>query len=394
MTNPAIPAYVAFAYMLVITAVGMLFAYRLFSQRQCSSWEFFRYPIQIYHHWIFSILFFAYITIGIVLLALTTIHAHTWAGWCWRWSIVGAASLDSFCAIKSAKEQAKYQPAVVLQFVIASIETLLVIVSPTIPILLVTRYLTFAAIFCHAVWTSISAAFWMPSRTRIIRLAVSFGQGLGAVAMIWTPLGFVIIFCSCSIVFYAEELNKSRQPILPISSGPIRTNFHSTKESRRKYKIVFFGNGPERVQTLSRALDWPRKRGEAGGLATYDHPTRYDTTLLSVDPKIESEKDGSDYMRTLINGATAVVLVFDICDVESFEYIRGLKGFPPGQSGLLVGFRHFGEGFVVSEKDVRSLANQHGWDFAMFEDIVGAFEGLVSKMTAKPHPTGRPGFLP
>ncbi|KAF2971937.1 hypothetical protein GQX73_g1522 [Xylaria multiplex] len=233
----------------------------------------------------------------------------------------------------------------------------------------------------------------MPSRTRIVRLGASFVQGLSAVALIWTSLGFVILFCSCSVIVYADELNKSRQHILPISSDPPRTNFYSTKESRRKYKIVFFGQGPESMQSLQRALDWPRKRGEAGGLVTYDHPTRRDTMLINVHPKVESEKDGSNYMRALINGATAVVLALNLSDAESFEYIKGLNGFPQGQPGLLVAWRSLHQDLMVSEEEIRNFANQNGWDFAMDDDIVGAFEGLVRKMFAKPHPTGRTRIL-
>ncbi|KAI0912462.1 hypothetical protein F4823DRAFT_634122 [Ustulina deusta] len=323
---------------------------------------------------------------------MTIIHGRIWANWCWRWAIVGSL-LDSLCTIRSTKEQGKYPRAVVFQFAIASVETLLVIISPAIPPPIVAQYLTFGAIICHALWTALSASFWTPSRTRTVRLGASFGQGLGAVALIWSPLAFVVLFCSCSAIVYIEGLNKSRQPILPIAYGHPRINCHSTTESRRKYKVVFFGQGPERTQSLQRALDWPPMRRDAGSLITYDHPTRRDTTLISVHPRIESETDGSEYMRMLLHGATAVVLVVSLCNAESFKYIKGLKGFPEGQPGLLVGCQNRHGDFAVSVEDARDLAIQNGWDFAMANDIRGAFEGLVSKMFAKPHPKGRSQFL-
>ncbi|KAI0431282.1 hypothetical protein F5Y09DRAFT_340825 [Xylaria sp. FL1042] len=190
---------------------------------------------------------------------------------------------------------------------------------------------------------------------------------------------------------YIEDLNKSEQPLLSTTSDHPQS-LQSTSRSRRKYKIVFFGQGPERTRSLQKALDWPRMRMDAGGLITYDHPTRRDTMLISVHPKIESEKDGNDYMRTLISGATAVVLVFNLCNVESFKYIKGLKGFPEGQPGLLVGCQEPHEEFSVSEEDARNFASQNGWDFAMSKDIMEAFEGLLHRMFAKPHPKGRSCF--
>ncbi|KAI1349234.1 hypothetical protein F5Y01DRAFT_316958 [Xylaria sp. FL0043] len=114
--------------------------------------------------------------------------------------------------------------------------------------------------------------------------------------------------------------------------------------------------------------------------------------LISVDPKIESEKNGNDYMRTLMNGANAVVLVFNLCNAESFKYIAGLKGFPEGQPGLLVGCKDAHGEPSISEEDARNLAIQYGWDFTMAQGIVGAFEGLFRRMLARPHPKGLSRF--
>ncbi|KAI1294464.1 hypothetical protein F5Y03DRAFT_399552 [Xylaria venustula] len=390
MPNPTVAAYVAFAFMLVITFIGMWFAYRLYSLCRHHSIEFYNYTTRVYYYPLVLILSAAYITIGIIFLVLTVIHGQRWANWCWRWSIVGSLS-DSICVLRTTREQGKYEQVIPYLSVLAAIETLLVIASPAIPTDDVALYLTLGAIICHSVWTALLASFWTPSRTKIVRLGASFGQGLGALTSVWSPLACVVLFCSCSVIIYIEELNQSRQPLLPITSSPPRT-LHSTSQSRQKYKIVFFGQGPERTQSLQKALDWPRVRSGAGGLITYDHPTRHDTTLISVDPRIESEKDGNDYMRTLINGATAVVLVFNLGNAESFEYIKGLNGFPGGQPGLLVGCKDVHGEFLVSEKEARDLADQNGWDFTMASDMVKAFESLVNNMFAKPHPKGRALF--
>ncbi|KAI0969151.1 hypothetical protein F4678DRAFT_474159 [Xylaria arbuscula] len=391
MSNPTVAAYVAFAFMPVIAFIGMWFAYRLYCLRRHCPMELYDYTTKIYYYPLVFIFSITYITIGIIFLVLTIIHGQTWANWCWRWSIVGSLADESICVLRTTREQGKYGRAVLFLSAIAAIETLLVIVSPAIPTDNVAQYLTLGAIICHSVWTALLASFWTPSRTKTVRLGASFGQGLGAVTSIWTPLAFVILVCSCSVIIYIEELNKSRQPLLPITSSHPRT-LHSTTQNRQKYKIVFFGQGPERTQSLQKALDWPRVRSGACGLITYDHPTRHDTTLISVHPKIESEKDGNDYMRTLINGATAVVLVFNLCNAESFEYIKGLNGFPGGQPGLLVGCKDAHAELLVSEEDARDLANQNGWDFSMASEIVVAFESLLNSMFAKPHPKGRALF--
>ncbi|KAI0517737.1 hypothetical protein F5B22DRAFT_645443 [Xylaria bambusicola] len=330
-----------------------------------------------------------YIAFGIAFLTCTILHGQTWANWCWRWAIIGSL-FDSLFAIRKIKT-ATQQPQLVLVFLfsIAFVETLLVIISPAIPTPVVARYITFGAIICHVLWTSLSALFLLPpalSRCKMVRLGASVGQGLGAIASIWTPLGFVVLFCSCSIIVYVGELHQSRQPLLPIAS----TNIHSTSKSRQKYKIVFFGQGVERTQSLQKALSWPRISRDAGGLIMYEHPTRNDTTLISVHPRIEAETDGWQYMRCLIRGATAVVLAFNLGNPESFKYIKALKGFPEEQPGLLVGYPNAqGESFV-SEKDAQDLAREKGWGFTMSNDVIPAFEDLLGKMFAKPHPKGRP----
>ncbi|KAI1277837.1 hypothetical protein F5Y07DRAFT_407062 [Xylaria sp. FL0933] len=318
------------------------------------------------------------------------LHGQRWANWCWRWAVVGSL-FDSLCAIKSTRAQNKHERAVVFLFAIPFIETLVIMVSPVLPKAPVARYVTMSAILCHAIWTALLASFWEPSPMRMVRLGASIGQGLSAVALIWCPLASVVIFCSCSVIIYIEDLNKVGQPLLSTTSSQSRT-IHSTSQSRRNYKIVFFGQGPERTRSLQKALDWPRMRSDAGGLITYDHPTRRDTMLISVDPKIESEKNGNDYMHTLMNGANAVVLVFNLCDAETFKYIAGLKGFPEGQPGLLVGCKDAHGESSISEEDARNLAIQNGWDFTMSQDIVGAFEGLLRRMFARPHPKGLSRF--
>ncbi|KAK5625579.1 hypothetical protein RRF57_001295 [Xylaria bambusicola] len=380
--------YVAFAYIVAITLIGVWMAQQLFSHRRCSNMGPFKYPVMIWYCAMAIISSLIYIAIGITFLACTILHGQSWANWCWRWAIIGSL-FDSLFAIRRIKNTTQQSQRVLLfLFSIASVETLLVIISPAIPIPVVARYVTFGAIICHVLWTALSVSLLLPpapSRSKTVRLCASLGQGLGAIASIWSPLGFVILFCSCSIIVYVEELYKPRRPLLPIAS----TNVHSTSKSRQKYKVVFFGQGTERIQSLQKALSWPRMSRDAGGLVTYDHPTRNDTTLISVHPRIAEENDGWQYMRCLIRGATAVVLVFNLGNAESFKYIKGLKGFPEGQPGLLVGFTNAHGDLSVSKEDAQNLACEKGWGFTMSKDMVPAFESLLGKMFAKPHPKGK-----
>ncbi len=90
MSNPIIAAYVAFAFMLVLTWIGLWFSYRLFSLRRYYSMQLFNWTMNIYYYPMVFICSFAYIAIGITFLIMTIIHGRIWANWCWRWAIVGS----------------------------------------------------------------------------------------------------------------------------------------------------------------------------------------------------------------------------------------------------------------------------------------------------------------
>ncbi|KAJ3562788.1 hypothetical protein NPX13_g8435 [Xylaria arbuscula] len=277
-----------------------------------------------------------------------------------------------------------------LQFAIASVEIILVIISPAIPLPSGARYLTFSAILCHVLWTTLSAAFWKPSRTRSIRLGASVGQGLGAIALIWSALGCVILFCSCSVIIYAEELLKSQQSLLPTSIRILFANNPSTPETRQKYKIVFLGQGYNRTHAFRQAFNWKVVNVvDKETMETCNYPGRNDTIVASIKPHISNNDTGMACLDFIIAGATAVVVVLNLCNQASVDYVEGLRGFPEGQPGLLVAYKtEYAEEMILLEEHAERLAREHGWDFAMSINIEQAFGHLVSKMFAKPPPSG------
>ncbi|KAI0875917.1 hypothetical protein GGS24DRAFT_514803 [Hypoxylon argillaceum] len=388
MQSPTTVACVAFAFLVVIALVGVCHIFK------------------IYYFAVASFILFFYFAIGTILLSLTTTNERTWAEWSWRWSVVGAL-LDSLCAIKSTKEGRQFQNAVYFQVIIVLVETVGVIVSPAIPSPTISKYLTFGIVIEHSLWTSASALYWTSSRKRLVRLVASIGQGLAAVTLIWSQIGFVIasissplqsylfgllrqLFCLSSILIYVEELGDSRQGFGRLGSSHHRTNPGSIEsglaaEIRPKYNVVFFGKGAERTDLLRRVLNWPPVSPEFGGVSLYDHPTRKDAALASVSPNISLHaKDKETYIRALIKSAAAIVLIYDPSNYASLAYIKSLRGFPEGQPVLLVSCNGLNEASVVSEEDAQVFASQHGWKFSTANEIEVAFNDLLDNMFARP----------
>ncbi|GAW26214.1 hypothetical protein SAMD00023353_2401190 [Rosellinia necatrix] len=372
MPDPTDAAYVAFAFLVFMTVVGAWFTYRLFRHGRFYSAAIYNHSLKIYYYLAAVAFLFSYFTIGFTFLILTATYGHTWADWSWRWSI-GGALLDSLCAIKATKESTKCTRAVYFQVPIALLETLVVVIAPAIPRALIVQYLTFAAIILHALWTALSAWFWIPSRKRKIRLGASAGQAISA------------LFCLCTVIVYAEELGKSEPSFWRIRSSQPRAGSSLAAQPSQQYKIVFFGKCPERLDSLLIVLHQPIVRVEVGGVSLYDHPLWSDTAVASVPPGMSLHSDEKEgYIRAVIKSASAVVLVCNLCSPETLKYIEDLKGFPSGQPGLLVARRSRGEALLISEQRARDLAIQRGWDFATEEDIESSFKNIVDKARSGP----------
>ncbi|KAI1200630.1 hypothetical protein F5X97DRAFT_321098 [Nemania serpens] len=381
-------AYVAFAFLIIIALLGGCFTYRLYSLRFSYYTEFYDYNVRIYYYVVATVLLLSYVTVGTTFIVLAATNGQPWADCSWRWS-VGGALLDSICTIKSTKEGDRFQKVVHLQTVIAVIETVLVLVSPAIPSPIISKYLTFGAIICHALWTALSTWYWTSRRKRVVRLAASIGQGLAAVTLIWSQIGFVTLFCFCSIVIYGEELEKSQRSFWRISSRQRQTDTASleaglTPDIRERYNVVFFGKGKQRTDLLRGVLNWAMPRSEFGGVTIYDHPTRSDTGLASVSPNISITGEKEMYIQGMIKLASAIVLVFNPSDWESFEYVQSLRGFSEGLPILLVSCMSLHEDHVVSQQNAQHLASERGWSFTSENEIERAFQDLLDTMFSRP----------
>ncbi|KAI1747101.1 hypothetical protein F4782DRAFT_552550 [Xylaria castorea] len=382
MYNPLTVAYVAFSLLLIVGLLAMQFTYRLYYLHPYYSWRFYRWNMKFYYYAVTLSILLSYFTVAIVLLALTATHGPQWAEWSWRWS-VGGALLDSICAIKSTREWSRFPRVVYFQIAIASAEIVLVVIPPAIPNPVVRLYLNLGVIICHSLWTALSTWSWTCGRRRIFRWIASVGQGIGAVASIWSPLAFVIIFCTFSIIICAEELNESQQSFWRISSNQERTD--REVELEQIYNVIFFGKCSQRTDSLRKVVRWSFPSMQVGGVDIFHHPTLKGIKLASVPPDVSlSLMDKDTYIRAFMRSAGAIVLVLDLFDDDSWEYIETLQGFSEGQPILLVGCDCLRDGWQALADIACEHANGRGWDFSMDHDLDSAFLKLMRKMRTRP----------
>ncbi|KAI0450055.1 hypothetical protein F5B21DRAFT_448419 [Xylaria acuta] len=389
MYNPLTVAYVAFALQVIVGLIAVQFTYRLFYLRPSFSLRFRHRNIKLYYSVAAVCLLLSYFTVSIVLLALTATHGPRWAEWSWRWS-VGGALLDSICAINSTREWSKFPQVIYLQIVMASIEVVLVVIPPAIPNPIVSLYLNFGVIIWHALWTSLSTWSWTCGRRRVFRWIASVGQGTGAVASIWSPLAFVIIFCTFSIVICAEELNECQQSFWRIGSNRERTSTGNNVELQQTYHVVFFGKCSQRTNLLRKVVRCSLPDTQVGGVDIFRHPTLKGVKLASVPPGVSLHlNDKEAYTRGFMRSATAIVLILDLFDDDSWEYIETLQGFSEGQLILLVACNHLQDEQNTVSDLAREYADGRGWDFTSVHDLDSAFLKLMRRMHTRPPSTVR-----
>ncbi|KAI1738646.1 hypothetical protein F4680DRAFT_449760 [Xylaria scruposa] len=385
MHNPLTVAYVAFALSLIIGLIAMRFTYRLFILRPHLSLRVYNYNLKVYHYITALALLSSYFVVAIVLLTLTAIYESHWAEWSWRWS-VGGALLDSICTINSTREWSKLTQVVYFQIAIASVETVLAVILPAIPDPVVRLYLNLGVIICHAMWTALSTWFWTCGRRRVFRWAASVGQGIGAVVSIWSPLAFVIIFCTFSIITCAEELNESQLQFWRISSNRERTN--REVELQQTYNVMFFGKCLQRTEIIRKVVRRQLPCVRAGGIDIFYHLTLKGVRLASVPPDVSlSVMDKDTYIRAFIRSAAAIVLVLDLFNDDSWHYVETLQGFSEGQPVLLVACNYTRDDWQSLASIAHEYANGRGWDFTISDDIDSAFLKLMRKMHTRP-PSG------
>ncbi|KAI0551265.1 hypothetical protein F4679DRAFT_582742 [Xylaria curta] len=385
MYNSPTVAYAAFALSLVIGLIAMRFTYRLFILRTHLSLRFYNYNLKIYHYITALALLSSYFVVATVLLTLTAIYESQWAEWSWRWSVAGAL-LDSICTINSTREWSKLAQVVYFQIAIASMEIVLAVIPPAIPNPVVRVYLNLGVIICHSMWTALSTWFWTCGRRRVVRWVASAGQVIGAVASIWSPMAFVIIFCTFSITICGEELNQSQQRFWRINSNRERTN--REVELEQTYNVVFFGKCPQRTEMIRKVARRSIPCMQVGGIDIFYHLTLKGVRLASVPPDVSlSVMDKDTYIRAFIRSAAAIVLVVDLFNDDSWKYVETLKGFSEGQPILLVACNYTRDDWQTLASLAYEYANGRGWDFTMSYDMDSAFFRLMRKMHARP-PSG------
>ncbi|KAI0442885.1 hypothetical protein F4803DRAFT_575018 [Xylaria telfairii] len=385
MYNPLTVAYVAFAMLVVMTLIAIRFTYRLFSNRLHFSVRTGKFEVRTYYYVVALLALISYLSVCIVLLALTATHGSRWAEWSWRWS-VGSALLDSICAIKSTREWSKFPQVIYFQIVVASIEIALVLILPAIPIPAVRTYLNLGVIIFHSLWTSLSTWSWTCGRRRVVRWGASVGQCIGAVSSIWSPLAFVIIFCTFSIIICTEELNESRQSFWRISSNQERNS--PGIELEKQYKVLFLGQCSQRSDALRKVVKWKLPRMSVGGVEIFSHPTIKGVDLASVSPDVSRGlMDKETYIRGCIKSSSAIVLVLDLFDDDSWKYIESLRSFSEGQPILLVACNVLQEDWQLLSNLARDYAHGRGWDYTIVHNLESAFGKLMRKMRTRP-PSG------
>ncbi|KAI0188602.1 hypothetical protein EV127DRAFT_409411 [Xylaria flabelliformis] len=382
MYDPLTVAYVAFSLSLVIGLIAMWFTYRLFILRPHLSLRIYNYDLKVYHYITALSLLSSYFVVAIVLLALTAIHGSQWAEWSWRWS-VGAALLDSICTMNSTREWSKFTRVVHFQIAIASMEIVLIVILPAIPNPVIRIYLNLGVIVFHSMWTALSTWFWTCGRRRVFRWVASVGQGIGAVASIWSPLAFVIIFYTFSIIICTEELNESPQHRWRISSN--RERVDREVELQQIYNVIFFGKCIQRTESIRKVVRCSFPCMQVGGIDIFYHPTLKGVKLASIPPDVSlGVMDKDTYIRAFIRSAAAVVLVLDLFNGDSWDYIETLRGFSEGQPILLVAFNYSRDDWQTMASIANEYANERGWDFTIDHDMESAFLKLMRKMHTRP----------
>ncbi|KAJ2989420.1 hypothetical protein NUW58_g3473 [Xylaria curta] len=364
MRGLATVAYVAFAFLVIISLAATRFIYSLFRLRSGYSARICNRNLKIYYYALAATFLLSYFTVAVAFLALITTHGSMWAEWSWRWS-VGGALLDSICAIKSTREWSKTPQIIYFQTLLASIETVLIIIGPAFSNPAVGTYVNLGAIICHSLWTF------------FVNLVMDMWTAADdpANSKRWPR-------CQRRGIHLEPAGLRYRKCFHPLRSGSWRADSEGAEsepsaKTQRTYNILFFGKGPDRTKSLRKVLQWPPPSKQAGGIDIYFHPTLKDTQLASVPPGISlSAQDKESYMHGLIKSAAAVVLVFDLFSEESFEYVKTFQEFSQKQPILLVACNNHKDDWKARAAHAGNFASQHKWDFAIISELETAFENL------------------
>ncbi|KAI1173267.1 hypothetical protein F4777DRAFT_600802 [Nemania sp. FL0916] len=385
---PLALADTAFGLSVFMSLIGAYYTYVVFCRRSYIIIRFCGY-CKLYYALVVLIASLSFLIIAFVFVILATRHGAFWIDLSWRFT-TAEALLDAWCVIKASADATRFPQIIYPQAAVWLLETVTILIAPAVPNPVVQHVITIVVIAVHALWTLLSCWYWPSQRQRLFRLIASSGQFLSIVALLWTRIGFVVIFFFSSLLIFLEELYETGSPFSWFR-GSTSLDLPPANEPR-KYNIIFLGDCPERLATLRQILNWPEPNYGAG-LHIYPHPTNADVSLASIMPNLLLA-DNDEYTRVLVQRAAAVVIVFNSSETESFRYAETLRGFREEQPVLLVSANLRNDPVVVGERTAWALAQRKGWRFTLVNGVEQAFEDILGRVMYNPSRRSRVNTVP
>ncbi|KAI5928345.1 hypothetical protein F4810DRAFT_190376 [Camillea tinctor] len=258
--------------------------------------------------------------------------------------------------------------------IITIAEMVVVVIAPVVPTR--AQYVILFPIVFHALWTAVLGNTW-------IHIAKSVCQIVGVALSFWRLEAFIVVF---------------HLSILSDTATREWLNYHRPAAHLEEYKIkiTFLGiEGVGRTDLLLRLIGSRVKNDNR--FPVYKHPERSDIGLFDIPPfNTEVPYEYRYLTQTVLSKSTAVVMIYDPRNRDSFKYIEGLgktikrmleeNKLPNEQPGMLVSNKVTDQEGIVTEKEARDLGCQYGWLFTqgneaeVFNDLLCKVDKLHTRL--------------
>ncbi|KAI1489425.1 hypothetical protein F5X96DRAFT_13229 [Biscogniauxia mediterranea] len=389
MQELSLVVYLSFAFLLTMSLVGVWCASYLhrhdLTPKLCT-FKISRIPILSS--------FVLYFFLGTVFFVLAILRPQTWASWCSAWAVAGILLFDSFFVFQQNEEPLQRVRQIVphirlprqleplrdhrFHLVVILTESAAVIIALGVPT--VTQYLTPVPVVCHALWTALWGKTW-------ICVAKSLCQLVSVAILFWRLEAFLSLFCFSVVAYVATNGWFDYHASFPRHRS---RNIQRTSHLRvDKTRIVFLGKeGVGRTELLPQLIGQePVRNLNTSSFTSYGWPQRSDIDLLDIGPSIITTREGSDYIiKQVVRAAAAVVMVYDPCDIDSFEYIERLgkaigEMMPESnQFRILVSNKVLEGEITVHDEAVLELESEYGWHLAISNQAKEVFRDLLFKV--------------